>query len=151
MLQLPAQEKPKLLTQGQDALPAERSQHLCPASLSIHQRQAGRAGRPSQPLRAAVPMFPKIGHERVNECWGVDTPSPKSPAGHHFPLSYEFFTAAKAPCKYAASLFPSVTLHHMLLPPVTYTLPVPPASVAPSPAFRAVTTPFPPAALRRLR
>lgn len=131
ILQLPAQGKPKLLNQAQDPLPAERLQHLCPVSLSIHQRQAGRAGRPLQRLRLAILMLLKMGYEWVNECWGWTPLFPKSHAGINFLHSYECSTAAEASCKCAASPFPIIIHHYTLLPlPVTYVLPVLPPSVS---------------------
>ena len=64
---------------------------------------------------------------------------PKSHAGLHFLHSYECFTAAKAPCKCAASPFPIVIHHHTLLPlPVTYVLPVLPAIVSCLPTFSVI-------------
>lgn len=75
MLQPTAQGKHKLLTRAQDILLAERS-HLCPVSLSIHQRQTGRVGRALYWLRLAIFMLPKTtGWKNTSEqapflpCW----------------------------------------------------------------------------------
>lgn len=97
-------------------------------------------------------MPPKLGYEWVNECWEWTPLLPKSHAGLHFLLFYERFTVAEAPCKRAASPFPIVILHHTLLPlPVTYALPVLPASVSYLSTFSGIIMSFPPTALRHLQ